>query len=407
MDESTIADRLRELRRRRGMTQEELADAARVSLGVIKKLERGGNARMETLHDIARALGVVTVTFAAPTSPEPQEEAADELVLADIRSAISPPVGLGDRPLYGTADGDEPDLARLRRAVSKVAAAYHADRYDDLARIIPALVRSADYHVGAHDQGTEQTAALRARADVLSLAGRYLIQVRAHDLALTALRSSLRDATAIGDMPLAAAAISAQAHAMLRQGRLAEVERLCADTAQEIEPQMSRAEPDELSAWGWMLMRASAAAARNNRPQEAREYLNLAAAGAARVGVEHPTVDYRTFGPVTVQLKRAENAVIGGQPDQTIEVARQLPGDIDQTMPEEWQRHRLDHALALVRTGSPDRATDVLDELRQRRPHWLRYQQYGRDAVREILKTRPRMPSERQRALAEFMNVEG
>jgi hypothetical protein len=175
----------------------------------------------------------------------------------------------------------------------------------------------------------------------------------------------------------------------------------------EIEPQMSQAEPDQLSAWGWMLMRASAAAARNNRPQEAKEYLNLAAAGATRLEEEHPTVDYRTFGPITVSLKRAENAVIGGQSDQTIEVARQLPGDLARTMPEEWQRHRLDHALALVRTGSPDRATDVLDELRQRSPHWLRYQQYGRDAVREILKTRPRMPSEQQRGLAEFMNVEG
>ncbi|MCO6004757.1 helix-turn-helix domain-containing protein [Actinoallomurus purpureus] len=389
------------------MTQEELAEAAGVSLGVIKKLERGGNARMETLHDIARALGVVTVTFAAPTSPEPQEEAADELVLADMRSAISPPIGLGGRRIYGTADGDHPDLARLRRAVKTVAAAYHADRYDDLARIIPALVRSAHYHVDVHDQGDENRVALHARADVLSLAGRYLIQVRAHDLALTALHASLQDATAIGDVPLAAAAISAQAHAMLRQGRLSEVEQLCADTASEIEPRMSSAEPDEISAWGWMLMRASAAAARNNRPQEATEYLKLAAAGAARLDDEHPTVDYRTFGPVTVSLKRAENAVIGGKPDQTIEVASHLPGDLDHTMPEEWQRHRLDHALALVRVGSPDPATDVLDELRRRKPHWLRYQQYARDAVREILQTRPRMPSEKQRALAEFMNVEG
>jgi transcriptional regulator with XRE-family HTH domain len=389
------------------MSQEELAEAAGVSIGVIKKLERGGNVRMETLHDIARALGVVTVTFANPTSPEPQEESPDELVLADIRSAISPPVGLGARPLYGTADGDEPDLARLRRASSKVAAAYHADRYDDLAMILPALVRSADYHVNAYNQGDQHKAALRARADVLSLAGRYLIQVRAHDLALMALRNSLQDASEIGDLPLAAAAISAQAHAMLRQGRLAEVERLCANTAGEIEPQMSQAEPNEVSAWGWMLMRASAAAARNNRPQEASEYLNLASAGAASLNEEHTTVDYRTFGPVTVSLKRAENAVIGGAPDQTIEVAAQLPGDLDQTMPEEWQRHRLDHALALVRTGNPDRATDVLDELRRRSPHWLRYQQYGRDAVREILKTRPRMPNERQRTLAEFMNVTG
>jgi hypothetical protein len=33
--------------------------------------------------------------------------------------------------------------------------------------------------------------------------------------------------------------------------------------------------------------------------------------------------------------------------------------------------------------------------------------QYGRDAVREILATRPRMPNEAQRQVADFMNVEG
>ncbi|RMI45606.1 helix-turn-helix domain-containing protein [Streptomyces triticirhizae] len=46
-DDSSPGDRLRELRRARGLTQEGLAERANLSLGVVKKLERGGGARRE------------------------------------------------------------------------------------------------------------------------------------------------------------------------------------------------------------------------------------------------------------------------------------------------------------------------------------------------------------------------
>lgn len=81
---------------------------------------------METLHKLARALGVVTVTFVSPTSPEPREEPIDEMVLTEMRSAIRPPVGLAGRALYDTVD-DEPDLPRLQQAISAVSAAYQRD----------------------------------------------------------------------------------------------------------------------------------------------------------------------------------------------------------------------------------------------------------------------------------------
>jgi transcriptional regulator with XRE-family HTH domain len=405
MGEATIADSIREIRRRRGMSQQELAESAGLSVQVIKKLEGGGNARLETLHMIARALGVRTLTFVTPDSPEPREESADELVLSDMRSAIHPPISLSGRALYGTSDGDEPDLRRLRRAITAVSAAYHSDRYDDLAQFVPALVRSAHYHVDACDSTDEQREAQRARGNVLGLAGRYLIQIRAHDLALTALHGSLQDALAISNVPLAVAAISGQAHAMLRQGRFREVEQLCLDTAAEIEPKISQASEDELAAFGWAMIRAMAAAARNNRPDEAKEYLSVATAAAARIQGEHRTPDDKTFGQATVALKGPENAMVAGRPDEALRLSRHLSEE--GLRDEEWNRHKLDVALASVRTGDPDRATDVLNDLRRKTPHWLRYQQHARDTTREILATRPRTLTEDQRALADFLNVIG
>lgn len=104
-------------------------------------------------------------------------------------------------------------------------------------------------------------------------------------------------------------------------------------------------------------------------------------------------------------VKRVENAMIGDHPDQALDITEHLPSGLDRTIPGDWPRHRLDHALALIRTRSSDKATDVLDDLRERAPHWLRYQQYGRDVVRELLQSRPRTLTERHRTLADFMNI--
>ncbi|MFC4013138.1 helix-turn-helix domain-containing protein [Nonomuraea purpurea] len=402
-DHDLIGNRLREIRRRRGMTQEELANAAGLSVQVVKKIEQGGSARLETLHQLARTLGVVTVTFVGSTSPEPKEADHDEAVLSDIRSAINPPMGLGGRPVYGTADGDELDLARLNRAVNTMTEAYHSDRYDRLAGFLPALVRSAHHHVEGYSDG-QRLDALRTRASIVGLAGRYLIQVRAHDLALVALHMSLRDALEIGDMPLAAAAVSGQAHAMLRQGRFAEVERLCAETAQELEPRMSKATPDQLAAWGWMLLRASAAASRNNRPEEAQEYIGVAAAAAGPLQREHKTVDSKTFGPVTVALKAAENALVRGDAGKTLELSSSLRRGDDMTH-EEWDRHLLDEARAHSETNDPDRAIEILLEIRGRSPQWLRYQQMARDTLRDVMSKKVRTLTDDQRALADLMGV--
>lgn len=284
------------------------------------------------------------------------------------------------------------------------AGAYHADRYDDLASFLPALVRSAHWHVDGYRGEAQQNDALRTRADVVGLAGRYLIQIRAHDLALIAMHVSLKDALEIGDMPLAAAAISGQAHAMLRQGRLAEVERLCIEAAEELEPQLSKATPDQLAAWGWMLLRASAAAARNNRPEEAREYHGVATGAAAPLRREHRTVDYKTFGPLTVALKGVENALIGGDPSKAIELSNPLEQSRDMT-PEEWNRHLLDRACAYVQVGDPDRAMDTLHEVQARSPHWLRYQQLARDTFRAASRTRVRPLTDSQRAMADSLGI--
>ncbi|GLV52526.1 hypothetical protein TBS_30900 [Thermobispora bispora] len=394
---------LRALRQQLGWSQEELANRAGLSTGVIKKIEGGGTARMETLRALARALGVHTVWFVRPGSPAPTVDNGNDAVLADMRAAILPPVGLDGRPL-GTADHDDVHLPRLADAATEANHIYHADRYDDLARLLPGLIQSAHYHVSALD-GPDHQRARRVRSALLGLAGRYLIQVRAHDLAMTALQRAAEDAAAIGDTPLAAAAVTCQAWAMLRQGRFAEVENLCARTADTVEPRMSKATPDELAAWGWLLMRASSAAIRNNRSEEASEYLALAETAATRLGREHDLAGQYRFGPVTVALLHPENAMIEGRPDLALQALTRIPKGAGRTNPSSWNRASLERARALVRVGDLDKATEVLTRLRRQHGQWLRYQQAARDVTTELVQahTRPLTPA--QRDLVDFLNL--
>lgn len=52
------------------MSQEDLAHAAAVSPGTVRKVEQGGTVRMETLHALARALRVATGALMASDAPD-------------------------------------------------------------------------------------------------------------------------------------------------------------------------------------------------------------------------------------------------------------------------------------------------------------------------------------------------
>ena len=397
----TVADRLVELRRQRGLTQEQLSERSKVSYTVIRKLEGGGTARMDTLHALARALGVQTVWFMTPDTPTPAPSPMRDAVLSDMRSAVNPPAGLGGR-IYPD-DDTPPNLDMLGSAVANVAEFYQDDRYDDIARLVPGVVRSAHQHV-RHLDGRDRDRARYLRADALQLAGRYLIQIREHDLALMALRDALDDALEIGAEDLAAVAIAQQGWALMRQGRFGEVEALCVASADAIEPRMSRATPGQLAAWGRLLVRAAAAAARNNRPEEARDLQRLADGAAAQLGQEHDGAGHVRFGPVTAGMNALQNELVSGRPDRALEMADELRGKKGAT-PTVRNRYQLDRAIAHRDMGDGDRATAVLSRLRTTAPAWFRQQQAARDVAEDVMRMAKRMPSKETRENARFLGI--
>lgn len=401
--DTSVAARLTELRRRRGLTQEALAEQAGISVGVVRKIEQGGTARIENYHRLGRALGVRTVWFMSPENPAPRVDDQRDPVLADIRSAVSPPAGIRGR-IYPD-DDVPPNLTLLGRAVEAVAAYYQADRYDDVARLSPALVRSAHAHVSLLE-GDERTDAIRMRADALQLTARYLIQIREHDLSLIALRDAVADAMSVDDHVLAAACIDIQGWALLRQGRFHEVERLCVETADALEPdKLSKANRASVAAWGQILLRASGAAVRNNSPDSASEYQTLAQSAGEVVGPEIDAPGHMRFGKTTALMNGMQNLLVADQPDRALDMVEEIRPHQGHATQNNQQRYALDQASAHLKLRNVERTTEIMLGLKAAAPTWFQQQQAARDITEDLLEQAKRMPTSEHREIADFLGV--
>jgi transcriptional regulator with XRE-family HTH domain len=379
-----VGRRVRNARLRSGLTQRELAEQSGISLRYVKQVE-GGEApgvRAETLRRLAVPAGV-TVTALLGDAPlsEPSDPAA---MWVPVRDALLSPARPGGDPV--TADGYGLSLA----AAVKL---YHDNRYRELAAALPLLLRDA----------ADAPPLLRSQA--YQLAGSVMVQTRQHDAAEVALSRSLADAEATGARLDAASAVITRCWLLLAQGRFAETLRLSAEWADRVEPRISTATPAELSAWGWLLLRGSAAAVRDNRQDVADDMMRLAEAAAVAAGRERG--GYRsywtTFGPATVAMKRAENAVVAGRPDLALRIARRVPGTLRPTS-DNRNRHLLDVAGAHLDLREPGEALQVMTRLRHEAGPWLAEQRMARDLTVRLIRPRRKLTGE-MRDLADAVRL--
>ncbi len=374
---ATIGEHLKDTRKRRGLNQRELAQRSGVSLSLIRQLEQGRaeNTRLETARKLATALRVPTATLISETSDD--DPAGPEIVdhWEPVRRALATPARADDVD-------EEPTVTGVKEALAATLPLFSSDQFAELATVLPTLIRDADIIAELHP---EQGRAVRVR--LLQLVGWLLTQTRQFEAAETALDRTMDDAN---DRLQGAAVVNTRCWLHLRRGRLTEARELAIRWADEVEPRVSRATMGELSAWGWMLLRVSAAAVRDNRPGEAADALRLARSAAIAMGREHaPRNDFlRTFGPVTVALKSAENAMIVDQPDVVLRLAGRVPiGGLRPTS-NNRNRHLLDVADAQVRTGRTGDAVETLEKIWHASPQWLPNQRYAKDIMGRLISHR-------------------
>ncbi|MFE1960927.1 helix-turn-helix domain-containing protein [Streptomyces sp. NPDC059479] len=388
---SETGKHLRNVRKRRGLTQPELATASGVSLSIIRKLEQGerASARMETLRKLATALRVPTMRL-KDGSTEDGPTAGTEARWEAVRHALERP------PLAPEFDDDMPTVEGVRSALTASQPFFKKDQFAELARVLPTLLRDAEA------LGSEGRA---VRVRLLQLAGWLMVQTRQFDAAEVALQRAMDDAS---DRMEAAATVNTLCWLLLRQGKLDEALTTAIRWADETEPRISRATPDELSTWGWMLLRVSAAAVRNSQGGQAKDALKFAKAAAVALGREYePQNDFlRTFGPTTVLLKRAENASVADLPEVVLRLANTIPKEGLKPTSNNTNRHFLDVSDAYAKTGQYAEAFGKLTTIQKSSPEWLPNQAYARTVLRRIVEGRRTLtPEMRRMAAAIYLEI--
>lgn len=391
--EATTGDRVRDVRKRRGLSQRQLGDLSGISVSLVRKLEQGdyGHVRMETLHKLAAALRVPTTMLTGNSDDAREAVATSGDVAADWQPVQRALAGMIGQP------EEQPTAAGLKDATLALAPILSGHRYAEARLILPQIIRDGD----ALPPGPESR---QLQSSILNTVGYLLTQ--AHQYALAEL-TLLRAIDAAGDdKQKAAAAADTMLWLYLRQGQLSAARQFAAHWADLTEPRFSRATVLELILWGRFLLNMANAAIRDNRPGEAEDALSLAAAAAARLDREvrrHPNSQC-VFGPVSVAYIRAETRIISGEPGQALSIAAALPGDPPYPDMVSRLRHQLDVANAKAMLHEYGEAFILLQQVRERAPEWLVNQRYAQDILSGIISHRRTLRPE-MREMADFMRL--
>ncbi|MFJ6464032.1 helix-turn-helix domain-containing protein [Streptomyces sp. NPDC091387] len=154
--EYTTAERLKALRN--GMTQEQLAEAAEVSVGVVRKLERGGTASLPSLLSIASALGTDIAVLFGQQAPRRSMDRDERAALRSLSGATH------DAALGIPAEAEPGTVDELRAVLQDADAAYWAGRYAELGVLLGALLPEA--HGQRQEMMEERTRHLRGSCSV-------------------------------------------------------------------------------------------------------------------------------------------------------------------------------------------------------------------------------------------------
>ncbi|MET4926376.1 helix-turn-helix transcriptional regulator [Streptomyces sp. PSRA5] len=376
-----MGDRLAELRLRRKLTQEQLAERAGLSVDVIRKLEQGrrNSPRLSSINALASALDTEpSYLVGQPTTFEVHDDREDRLpsVLA-LREAVSPVADL----LGGDADPeDPPTIDELRASLRSTENIRKEGRMGEIGILLPQLIRDARAAVHA-STGDDRAAANSVLAVAYQVAATTLAGLGKEDAAFTAMERSL---TAIreGDDPcLETMAASTLAWVFTRQGRLADAERVALAHAEKIEPGF-RSSPQDLALWGILLLRAATAAVRQEKHDAVTDLLRMAKGAAESMG-EDRLVYATPFGPTNAGIAGVNFLVEMERSDEAIVAARTIPNL--GSLPPTWRaRFQVDRALAYSDLGKDRSAGRALLLAEADAPEWMRYHSTSRRLVEEL-----------------------
>ncbi|MEV4097395.1 helix-turn-helix domain-containing protein [Streptosporangium saharense] len=377
---STVGERLRTLRLERGYSQQELAGLAGLSTDLISLLERNVRESMSwaSMVKLARALDVDPGVIAGK---KPSLDRVPGAAVLTVRDAVLNPSLLPG--LHPDHDGEPATAADLWQLVERAYGAYFGGEFGALAAALPDLINEARLlHAADPEAGAS------ALAHAWQLAACLLVHTGRDDAAAIAAERAVHAARDGDDNCRLATLYGTYSWVLLHQGRLDEAERLAVKAADEIEPSMSKSPARQITAWGGLILNAAVAAGARADGERAEDYLRVASAGAARLGVDRH--DYWvSFGPSHVAVQATHIMTALNRPDRALKASVNVnPDDLFRV---QYGRHLLNEARSLLDRRQTEQAVEVAVRAHDLSPEWFRHQGFAQSLANDIAGRKTRL----------------
>ena len=379
-------------RRRRGLSQPELARMIDRSVAWVSQVERGVRKvdRMSVLETLAAALDVPLAELAAEApvvaavTEEPPGAGGLRLVLSGAHALRAM---LDNRP--------SPTIDTLRGEARKAWELAHAGRYTDLTDLLRGLVPDLETAVRAlpEKQRSELFELMAATYQACSAA---LAKLGEPEAAWIAADRAMATAEQAGNPMLVAAGSFRLVFVFITARHYDQAEETARTAAEALWPMADEGNPEAMSLWGGLTLQRAVIASRVNDPDAAYDQLELARQIAGRLGEGRN--DYNTeFGPANVELQEVAVAVELGDAGRALRVASTV--DTSGLSAERRARILIEVARAHAQRRQTHEAIAALLQAEQITPELVRGHELVRQLVSDLL-TMQEPPASELRDLA-------
>jgi transcriptional regulator with XRE-family HTH domain len=361
-------------RRRRGLSQPELARLLGRSVAWVSQVERGVRRvdRMSVLQTVATALDVPLAELAAEApvvaavTDEPPGAAGLRLVLSGAYS------------LRAMLDGRRPSaLSTLRARSRKAWDLTHAGQYTDLADLLRGLVPDLETAARALPEA-QRAEVFELMAATYQACSAALAKLGEPEAAWIAADRAMAAAERAGNPMLVAAGAFRLVFVFLAARHYDQAEATARTAAEALQARADEGDPQAMSLWGGLTLQRAVIASRVNDSDAAYSYLERATPVAARLGEGRN--DFNTeFGPANVGLHEIAVALELGDAGRALRVAATV--DATGLSAERRARMLIDVARAHAQRRQVDEAVAALRQAEDITPELV----HGHELVHQLV----------------------
>lgn len=388
VDDWSVGQRLAAHRKRRNLTQEQLAGLVGISLSLMKKIESGVRpvTKFSLLVRFAQALRIGDMRDLTGVPLPMVADGVHGHAMADsVRLAMTEYVPRSD---------DVPSLGQLARDVDSTWSAWQESspwRYARVGQALPALIRDVRGAVAAYE-ADDRHQALAETAKLYQLVRTWTKRVGEHELSWLAADRAMNAALEADDPDLVGSCAWNLAMILSAKGHTENASSVALVAIEDMAHLIADANDARLAVWGGLHLLAATEAARSDKAAEADRLLHEASPVADRLG---ETNHFRmVFGPTNVALHRLSTLVELGRTRDALDTAESISVNAVQAV-ERRITYYLDSARCYARLGNDLAAIHMLQRLHAESPEELYYNSMARETLRSLARNvKPSMRNE-------------